>query len=238
MTDDALSFLDGTPAPEPQPATPAPEPEAVAEVQADKGEEPATPPVAQETDKGVPLVALLDEREKRHQAVREAEELRRRIAAYEAQAKPAPKIDVLDDPEGFARQQQMMLQQAIMADRYERSRYAAEEKHGKEKVAQVIDFFNDPQHAPKSQEFIRHPDPIGAAMRYVEEQQELTRIRTEGGLSAYEAKLREQIKAELLAGVQSGAQRPATPPPSLSSAAASGAAKAPPINGFDAAFGT
>jgi hypothetical protein len=236
MTEDALSFLDGTPAPEPQPA-PAPEPEVVAEVQADKGEETATPPVAQETEKGVPIAALLDEREKRQKAEREAEEYRRKVAAYEAQAKPAPKIDVLDDPEGFVRQQQAILQQTIIADRYERSRYAAEEKHGKEKVAQVIDFFNDPMHAPKSQEFIRHPDPIGAALRYYEEQQELTRIRTEGGLSAYEAKLREQIKAELLADVQSGTPKPATPPPSLSSAAASGATKAPPINGFDAAFG-
>lgn len=236
MSDDALSFLDETPAPQPEPAHVAPV--ELPEPQEEKGEEAATPPVAQEAVKDVPLVALLDEREKRHQATREAEELRRELAALRAQAQPQPKpIDVLDDPEGFARQQQAMLHQAIIADRYERSRYMAEEKHGKQKVEEVIAFFNDPAHAPKSQEFIRHPDPIGAAMRYVEEQQELNRIRTEGGLSAYEQKMREQIRAELMAEVQSGTPKPATPPPSLASAASSGAAKAPPINGFDAAFG-
>jgi hypothetical protein len=235
MTDDALSFLEDVPeAPKAEPAKVEPE----VEVQADKGEEPATPPVAQEADKGVPLVALLDEREKRHQAAREADELRRELAALKAQAQPKAKpIDVLEDPEGFARQQQQMLQQAILDDRLERSRYMAVEKHGEAKINEVISFFNDPQHAPKTHEFKFHPDPVGAAIRYYEEQQELTRLRSEGGLSAYETKLREQIRAELLAEVQSGGPKPATPPPSLASAASSGAAKAPPVNGFDAMFG-
>ena len=242
MTDDALSFLEDVPeAPKVEPAKVDPE----VEVQADKGEEPAAPPVAQETSKDVPLVALLDERDKKRvaeskaeKAEREAEELRREIAVLRQQMQPKPKlIDPLEDQEGFARQQQQILQEAILADRLERSRYMAVEKHGEAKINEVVSFFNDPKHMAKTHEFKFHPDPVGAAIKYYEEQQELTRLRSEGGLSAYETKLREQIRAELLAEVQSGAPKPATPPPSLASASSSGAAKAPPINGFDAMFG-
>lgn len=238
MTEDALSFLDETPAPEIQadaPAAPAVEPEP----QADKGETTATPPVAQEHAKDVPLTALLDERDKRQQAAREADELRRELAAIrQAQQKPAPQVDILDDPEGFARQQQQMVQTAIMQDRFDRSRYMAEQTLGEDGLSKLVDFFNDPQHAPKSYEFLRHPDPFGAAQRYYTEQKEIAEIKGAGGVAAMRSQLEAEIRAQVLAEVQSGVSRPATPPPSLSSAAASGAAKAPPMNGFDAAFGT
>lgn len=235
MTDDALSFLDDTAQPQAEaaPVTP-PEPEPVA----DQGEPIATPPVAPEPHREVPLTALLDEREKRQQAAREAEELRRELAALKAQAQPQPKpIDVLEDPEGFARQQQMALQSAILQDRYERSRWQAEEKHGAETVKAVIEFFNDPAHAPKSQEFIRHPDPFAAAFRYYTEQQEVAKVRAAGGVDAIRQQLEAEIREKVLAELQTSAPKPATPPPSLASAASSGAAKAPPVNGFDAAFG-
>ncbi len=232
MTDDVLSFLDDTAQPQAEVA-PQPEPEPVAE----QGEPTATPPVAPEPHRDVPLTALLDEREKRQQAAREADELRRELAALKAQAQPQPKpIDVLDDPEGFARQQQQALQSAILQDRYERSRWSAEEKHGKETVDKVIAFFNDPTHAPKSQEFVRHPDPFAAAFRYYTEQQEVAEIRGAGGLSSMRQRLEAEIREKLIAEMSS-APKPATPPPSLSSAASSGAAKAPPASGFDAAFG-
>lgn len=236
MSDDALSFLEDTPQPQPVEAAPQPEPAPAIE---DQGEPSAVPPTAPEPHRDVPLTALLDEREKRQQAAREAEELRRELAALKAQAQPQPKpIDVLEDPEGFARQQQMALQSAILQDRYERSRWQAEEKHGAETVKAVIDFFNDPAHAPKSQEFIRHPDPFAAAFRYYTEQQEVAKVRASGGLDAIRQQLEAEIREKVLAELQqSSPQKPATPPPSLASAASSGTAKAPPINGFDAAFG-
>jgi len=234
MTEDALSFLDDNP----QPAEAAPVALQEPEVEG-QGEDTAAPPAAQEPHKDVPLTALLDEREKRQQAAREADELRRELAALRAQAHPQPRpIDVIEDPEGFARQQQQALQTAIMQDRYERSRYVAEKTHGKDKVQEVIAFFNDPQHSPKSLEFIRHPDPFTAAFEYYQEQQEVAKVRGAGGLDAIRQQLEAEIREKLLAEMQSAsAPKPATPPPSLASAASSGAAKAPPINGFDAAFG-
>lgn len=231
MTDDALSFLDDQPQPEPV-AEIAPEPEPEVE-----GVEDAAPPAAPEAPSAVPLTALLDEREKRQQATREADELRRKLAEYEAQARPQPKpIDLIEDPEGFARQQQQMLQNAILQDRYERSLDAAKEKHGDQAVDTLIAFFNDPRHAPKTQEFIRQPDPFRAAFRYYQEQQEAEEFRSVGGIAAMREKLAAEIREQVLAEVTS-TQKPATPPPSLSSAAPTGSSKAPPASGFDAAFG-
>jgi arylsulfatase A-like enzyme len=180
---------------------------------------------------------LLDEREKRQQAKHEADSLRRKVAELEAQMRPQPKtVDLIEDPEGFARQQQQMLQTAILQDRYERSLDAAREKHGEDKVQEVIAFFNDPKHAPKSSEFVRQPDPFRAAFRYYEEQREVEQVRTAGGLTAMQDRIRAEIREQILAEM-SGAPKPATPPPSLSGAASPGPAKTPPINGFDAAFG-
>lgn len=234
MTDDNLSFLDDAAQPQPAPEQVAPEPQPAP---APEGETHAAPPAAPETHAAVPLSALLDEREKRQQAIRELDELRRWKAEQEAHARPQPKpIDLIEDPEGFARQQQQILQAAILQDRYERSLDAAREKHGEDKVQEVIAFFNDPRHAPKSAEFVRQPDPFRAAFKYYQEQREVDEVRSVGGVEALRAKLAAEIREQVLAEV-SGAPKPATPPPSLSGAASPGATKAPPISGFDAAFG-
>ena len=231
MTDDALSFLDDQPQPEPV-AEVAQEPELEVE-----GVEDAAPPAAPEAPSAVPLTALLDEREKRQQATREAEELRRELAAIKAQAQPKPQpIDLIEDPEGFARQQQQILQSALLQDRYVRSLDSAKEKHGEAAVHKRVAFFNDARHAPKTQEFIRQPDPFRAAFRYFQEQQEVEEFRSVGGIAAMREKIAAEIREQVLAEV-TGAQKPATPPPSLSSAAPTGSSKAPPVNGFDAAFG-
>ena len=63
-----------------QPEPPAPEPEA------SKGEPVAAPPAAVEEPKHIPITALLDERERRQQAAREAEDLRKKLAEMEASA--------------------------------------------------------------------------------------------------------------------------------------------------------
>jgi hypothetical protein len=235
MTDDALSFLDDTARPAPEPAAqPEPAPEPVA---APQGEVIAAPPAAPETHSAVPLTALLDEREKRQQAMRELDELKRWKAEQEAKTQQPKPIDLIEDPEGFARQQEQRLQTAIMQDRYERSLDAAREKHGEDKVKEVIAFFNDPRHAPKSAEFARMPDPFRAAFRYYDEQRDVEQIRTVGGIAALQAKIEAEVRERLLAEMQSSAPKPATPPPSLSSAASPGASKAPPKNGFEATFG-
>lgn len=230
-----LPFLEEDPtdkavATEPE-VQPEPEPEEV------KGEEPsATPPVAVEEPKGIPIQALLDEREKRQKAEREAEELRKWKAQAEAEKSPPPRVDPIEDPEGFIRQQQQAVAQAVLADRLARSRYMAEKAHGAEFVQEVVAFYNDPRHAPKSHEFLSHPDPMDAAIAYYRQQQDVARLQEVGGLEAFRAKLEAEIREKLLAeAVQPKSQ--ATPPPSLSAAQSSGAGKAPVASPFAATFG-
>lgn len=221
---------------EAQPVAETPAPEPVAPSQGEP--EPAAPPAAQpEEAKHIPISALLDEREKRQKFEREAEELRRWKAEQEQRQRQqaAPKIDVLDDPEGFARQQQQMLQQAILQDRYERSLDAAVEKHGQDTVKAVVDFFNDPAHAPKTHEFIRHPDPFKAAFKYYQEQREIAEIRGVGGVEAMRAKIEAELREKLLAEVQPPA--PKAPPPSMAATpGTSGGVKDPTASGFASLF--
>lgn len=213
-----------------QPVQPEHEPEP-------KGEpEPAAPPAAEpEESKHVPLTALLDERDKRKQREQEAEELRRRLAEYEARNAPQPKpIDPVEDPQGYAAQVQQAMQAAIIRDRYERSLEAAVEAHGKETVDAVVAFFNDPKHAPKTQEFIQRPDPFKAAFRYYQEQKEVEEVRSVGGVAALREKIAAEIRAELEAKIAQPA--PKAPPPSMAATPGTGSGKEPPASGFAALF--
>jgi hypothetical protein len=208
----------------------SPEPPAVG-----KGEKKAAPP-AEVDAKGqtIPITALLDEREKRQKAEREAEELRRWRADMESrQSKEKP--DFFDNPEAALQQQEQRFQQMLVQDRVQRSVAMAEQEHGKEFVAEVVEFFNDPKHMPKSHEFLRHPFPMMEAIRYYRQQQALAEIGDDP------ASYRERVKAEILAEMQAQPaavqpQRPATPPRSLASAPSVGDANKAAPSGFDALF--
>lgn len=200
-----------------------------------KGENEAAPP-AEVDAKGqtIPISALLDERDKRQKAEREAEELRRWRADMESrQAKEKP--DFFDNPEAALQQQEQRFQQMLVQDRVQRSAAMAEQEHGKEFVAEVVEFFNDPKHMPKSHEFLNHPFPMMKAIEYYRQQQALAEIGDDP--TTY----RERVKAELLAEMQAQpapvqTQRPATPPRSLASAPSVGDANKAAPSGFDALF--
>lgn len=112
---------------EPAPAEPVAEPEP----NPTPAPEPETP---RDESRTVPLATALNWRD-------EAKEYKRKVEQYEAQQRQAPqRIDPLDDPEGFAQQQQQLVQQAIIADRFERSHEDAVEKHGEDTVKAAVEW--------------------------------------------------------------------------------------------------
>ena len=216
MSDPLENLFDETLAPEaeapaPVEAQPAPQdhaPEAVSTG------EPATPPVAtDDSAQRIPITALLDEREKRQAAERRAQEIERRLAEFEAQRQQQPAPDFFENPEAAFQRQQQMFQSELLRTKVQLSAEWARKQHGEETVQRVVEFFNDPRHAPKSHEFIMAPDPFGAALAYYNQQQLLSEIGTDP--NAYKERLRQQLLAEL----QSQQAQPApvqakpTPPP-------------------------
>lgn len=126
-----------------EPAVAAPEPEAPVEVEPEAPAEPEpapepeptpAPEAHREEPRTVPLATFLDQRDR-------LKELERREAEWKAQqGQPMQRIDPFDDPEGFAQQQQQLVQQAIITDRFERSHEDAVEKHGEDAVKAAVEW--------------------------------------------------------------------------------------------------
>lgn len=196
---------------------PAPAPET--------GEPLAAPPAAEsKVEHSAPLTALLDEREKRQKAEREAEDLRRWKAEREARereaAEKAPKPDFFEDPEAAVQRQ-------VTAVRLGQSRFFAEREFGAETIAQVnawLDTLPD-----TGSQFLRHPSPWHAAAEAYRRHKSLSVIGDDP--EKWIAAERERIRAELLKEAPSSAPTP--PPASMASAPSAGrhepiAVKAPP----------
>lgn len=118
-------------------------------------------------DHRVPLRDLLDERERRQEAARRADELERRIAAFEAaqrqsQQQPQQRPDPISDPEAYARylEEEVVgpriraIQQQFVDSRVDQTFEAAAAQVGKESFDKMVDAFvavagkggaNDPQ---------------------------------------------------------------------------------------------
>lgn len=236
MSESALEFLDGEPA-----KVEAPEPETVAapEPPADKGEPaapaaPSAPPAEPDTRQHVaPLTALLDEREKRQEA-------ERKLRDYEAQhraqkAQPAP--DFATDPAAALEYQRQVFQQQLYNTRLTTSRFMAEKDFGADTVKEAFEFFD--RNPALSHQFVDHPSPFHAAVEFYKRQ----RVAEEVGAdpAAYRAKLEAEIRAQVLAEMQT--TQPVQPKPrlpgSLAAAPAAGTQGEPRPKGssFDAAFG-
>ncbi|MCV2448880.1 hypothetical protein [Paracoccus sp. DMF] len=216
----------------PEQAAPAPEAEQPEGEQTEqpaesKGEDRAEPPAAkpEEDQRHVPYEALRDERQKRQAA-------ERRLAEIEA-AQSRARIEAIEDPGERAEAVQQQLVQAAVAHKVQLSRQYAERQYGAEFVQEVENFFNDPQHAPMSHQFLRTADPFGAAVEYFNAAKTLREIGPDP--KAYETRLREQIRAEMLAELNP--TKPKAPPRSMASAPAAGGESNPIGSGFDALFG-
>lgn len=224
-----LPFLDdGQATEEPISEAVAVEPQVEAEPEA-KGETVA-PPATPEDHGRIPIAALLDEREKRKEKEREAEELRRRIAEYEAKA--APKPDFFTDPEAAIEAAQRAAQAAVINTKLETSRFLAEEKYGAEKVQAAYEFFDRNPHL--SAPLLNSPSPFHAAVKEYEKHMAMQEIGEDP--AAYRARVEAEIRERILAEMNVQ-PKPTAPPPSLSSASSVSAGKAPPISGFAQMFG-
>lgn len=221
-------------------ASEAPEAQAdEAEAQSEsKGESEAAPPAASEEKQSdhIPLTALLDEREKRQQAQRELEELRRWKAQQEAQ-RQQQRPDFFENPEAVLQQERQQFQQALVAEKLKQSRFLAEREFGAETVQAAFELFNDPKHAPKSHELLNEPSPFHAAVEYYKQQKTLQEIGSdpEAWRKQQEEALRAQIRAELEAELAQ--KKPAAPPRSLASAPSAGGETPSAGSAFDELFG-
>jgi hypothetical protein len=241
MEADKLDFLDGQPAD----VTPEPEskPEPVAAV--DKGEPapvqvaPASAPPAEPTEKQhvAPLTALLDEREKRQAAEREAAELRawrqQQEAAQRAAQMQAP--DPRQDPAAALEYQRTVFQQQLYNARLGQSRFLAEQQFGKATVDEAFSFFD--KNPALSHQFVDHPSPFHAAVEFYKRQKVAEEVGADP--DAYRARLEAEIREKLMAEMQQPVQPKPRLPGSLAAAPAAGGVGEPISKGsaFDAAFG-
>lgn len=247
MSGDKLAFLDETQpevgeTPEETPteeveaqpeAEPTPEPPAEPEpTQEETGEPPATPPVAEPEPQKAPITALLDEREKRQAAQSRAEQLERRLAQIERDKTPPP--DFLEDPDKRFQYEARGMQRAQDARFMALSRFNAEDKFGKEVVAEAYAFFDaNPQ---LSQQLMEHPSPFHRAVEVYQQHKFLSEVKDP---EQWREQERERIRAEereRLTAEISQQSKPTPPPASLSTAPSVGKDATPPGTGFDQLF--
>lgn len=208
-----------------------PEPEQAEEAKGeDKGEPPS--PTEDESERNVPYGALKDERTKRQALERELADIRKWRQDIETRAREA-RLAQIEDPDERVQAYQQQWQQTAVAQKLDMSRRYAERVYGSDTVNEVVEFFNDPQHAPMSHQFLQTDDPFGSAVEYYNAQKALSEIGPDP--KAYEARLREQIKSELMAEISPA--KPKAPPRSMAAAPSAGGNSNPPGSGFDAMFG-
>jgi len=250
MDKDAIAFLDGETETETEEvveeSTPEveeqPEPEAEARAEEQTGEEGETPSPEPEKSRDIPVTALLDEREKRQEAQRRAEEADRRAKSLEAELREmrTPKEeapDWYDDPQKAAEYQQNTVLTKFETQRMQQSKFFAEREFGADTVKETIAYFD--RNPAASQQFMAHPSPFHAAVEFYQRQKVVEEVGADP--EAYRAKLAEEIRAELEAqysanGQKSQSSKPKAPPPSMASAPASGRETISPGTGFDALF--
>lgn len=222
MTDNTLDFLDETPEVEAEIEAEAPEIEAAPEGTGEIAEPPSAP---EEKSRDVPFVALMDEREKRQAAQREAEEYRKKIADYEKRLAdyqtPKEKPDFFENPEA-------VVQQHVTAVKLQQSKFLAEKEYGADVVAEAYAYFD--QHPQESQALLNHPSPFHAAVEHYKRQKAISDMGPDP-----EAWINAQVEARLAERLAQ-TPTPKAPPPSMARAPSTGGERISPGSAFDEAF--
>lgn len=241
---DNLEFLDGEPsgeesradtardekgrfAPKAQEeAAPAEQPP----VEAASPQEPTTapaPPESKPEPGHVPLTVVLDEREKRQAAERAKQELEERLRALEAQRQQQPIPDRNTDPEGWEDWRAQQFEQRLLNERLNTSERFARKEHGADVVDAARDaalqrFQNDPLYY---QQVMSAPDPYEVVVQDYKRAQALSALSEPGRLDAFLAWQAGQSAAPAQPNHQAASAPPPSPPRSLASQPAAGAAK-------------
>lgn len=195
-----------------------------------KGEPVAAPPAAVEEAKHIPIAALLDERDKRKAKEQEAEELRRKLAEYEAKA--APKPDFFENPEAALQAAQQQALAAALNTKLETSRFLAEKEFGADLVKDAYAFFDANPHL--SHDLVKSPSPFHEAVKVFQRHKALQEIGDDP--ASFRARIEAEVKERLLAEMQQAQPKPTAPPPSMAAAPGTAGAQQPPASGFDALF--
>jgi hypothetical protein len=264
MSDDKLSFLDETPedapkAVEPEASPPRDDAGRFAPKETGDSEVPPAEPVvpagvspAPEVPReqhSVPLSVLLEERKtlreqqdrERNEFQRQLQEMRQSLAQV-TQPKPQPVQipDPNEDLEGFLRFQQQAWSVQMDDREASISEYMARDKYGDDACSEAL---RAAQQAGVVQHFTSGPDRWGRLVKWHKQQSAVAEIGDDP--NAYRERVRAEARAEFEAEMASrqqhmppGAQRPATPPPSLAASPSTGPARAPGGKGsaFDRAF--
>jgi len=159
--DDAGRFASKQDSQPVEPPPPAPEPPAETQPAPTPEPAPSQPSVApvQPPPGYIPMAAVLDEREKRQGAQREAEEFRRKYE--EATRKPPVPLDPIADPEAFDRSLNERIERVRWDAITNASLVAATRHHGPEKVKAAEEWLQSElqQNPALWQTIQRQPDP-------------------------------------------------------------------------------
>jgi hypothetical protein len=167
--------------------------------------------------------------------------LRRWKAQLEAQQKAPPAPDFFSEPDQRLAYERQQFERALVATKLQQSKFLAERDFGADAVKEAYAYFDaNPQY---SHQLLDHPSPFHAAVEFYRRQKVAEEIGAdpEAWKQKQLATLKEQLKAELLAEMQTQSPvRPAMnrPPPTLASApAARVATSSPKGDPLDAIFG-
>jgi hypothetical protein len=187
--------------------------------------EGAPPAPAERAVRDVPLSALLDERDKR-------KALEARLAQIEQQQQPQQQWpDPIDDAEGYTRAVQQQAAIEAHTRHLQMARALAVREYGAELVEQAYAYFDQPQNRPQTHVFAREALSFHAMVEAFKER----KTAEERSSPDYEARLREKLRAELLAEMGAASPSSARPIP-RSLASATGSGSQPPPGSSDPLF--
>lgn len=238
---EGLEFLDETPEQNEtvkETVQEQPEKPVKVEPEPEKGEE-AAPPAAQTEAHHIPVTALLDEREKRQSAQREAEEARQRLKEMEARLRdletPKQKPDFYSDPEAALAQREQVFEQRLWDQKLNLSETMAAEKHGAEVVeAAKQAFIAEVQQNPSIYGQLKQQNhPYDFVVNWHKRQQFLNEVQDP---EAWKAQQLEALRAQLAAEAAQP-PKPKLPPASLANAPSAGGEAKTPGTAFDSVFG-
>lgn len=172
------------------------------EAQAENAETEAEPkesetPSDTEKDPSWHLKAVLDERDKRQAAQREAQQLREQLDELK-KGKDAPKTSVFDDEGKFRSEILTDIEQSRLNDKLNMSQALAEDKWGADVVAAKVKVFSElAKESPEIRaEFRDAALPYHAMVRIVDRHEKAKELENLGSKD-YEDKLRATIRSEL-----------------------------------------
>jgi hypothetical protein len=194
---------------------------------------PSAPPAPEPEAQRIPLTAMLDEREKRQNAERELQEMKRQLALIQQQKEQPAPPDFYEKPDERLAYETNRFKAELHNMKITQSRFLAEKDHGKELVDEAFGFFDQPQNRFLTAQFADHPSPYHAAVEFYKKQKFLNEVNDPDQWRNAE---RERIRQELMAEI-SQPSRPKAPPPSLGKAPAVGGTDTiAPGNTFDGMF--